>query len=81
MEDTWYEKPPQKGNAGNLLIPSRRKANFERTPRATRCTGRAQTSTTILCPDGLLLSTSLAFMRTVRVRRDVSVQVPKIEKI
>ena len=32
------------------------------------------------CPDGLPLSTSLALVQTVRVRRDMSEKVPKIHK-
>ena len=46
MEDTWHKITPQKENPGNNLIHSRRKKN-ERTPRATHCTVRAQSSTTV----------------------------------
>ena len=42
-----YEITPQKENPGYRLIHFRRKKSSERTPHATHCTDRAQSSTTV----------------------------------
>ena len=47
MEDTWCKITPEKENPGNRLIHTRRKKNFERTPRTTHWTDWAQTWTTV----------------------------------
>ena len=64
MEDTcyWYKITPKKENPGNRLIHSRQKKKlFERTPRATHCTDRGQTSTTVSGRPSSVVLTSLAF--------------------
>ena len=65
FERTEYKTTPHTKLPGNRFIYSRRKKHFERTPRATQCTDRAQTSTTVsrwpsfvdllrVCANGLL---------------------------
>ena len=43
----WYKITPQKENPRHRLTHPRRKQSFARTPRATQCMDRAQTSTTV----------------------------------
>ena len=44
MKDTWYKIAPQKETPQNRLTTPGEKQIFERTPRATHCTDRAQSS-------------------------------------
>ena len=72
MEDAWYQYKitAQKERPGNRLTHSRRKKKrTERTPRNAIHAPKPRR----LCPDGLPL-------RTVRVRRNISENVPKCRK-
>ena len=85
MEDTWYLvqnnaswRKPRKSS----FVHSRRKRNFGSTPRARHCTDRARTSTIAVSGrpssvDALMM----AFLRkkTMRVRRDISENVPHVQ--
>ena len=73
-----YKRTPHREHPGNRLGPPPPKTNFERTPRAPHCTDRAQTSTTGTGRPSP--STSLPFVRTVRARRDMSKNRPKIHR-
>ena len=73
-----HKTTPHRENPGNRLIHSRLKQFFG--ARHERHTTRIARKPRRLCPDGLPLLTSLAFVRTVRARRDRSEKVPKFRQ-
>ena len=72
MEGTWYKITPNKETREIVLSPPAEKKTFESTPRATHCTDRAQTSTTVSgwpSPVDPLLRVCM-FVRTVRIQEE-----------
>ena len=70
FENTEYKRTSHRENPGNRLTPSRWKKNLS--ARHAWHTARIAQKPRRLRPDGLPLSTVLAFVRTVRLRRDMS---------